>query len=120
MPLSTFLRAPGVPARAIMEVPGYAEIGVTINTCAQVPPVLRQEVAVSERDPGLLAAHGPVQGSGQRRKRRMSLSSAANLDQLILSSFSVSSYGPNISSRPARHMLHRQSWSRICPMTWNF
>lgn len=28
-----------------MEVLGHAEIGVTMNTCAHVPPVLRQEAA---------------------------------------------------------------------------
>ena len=42
---ATFLLAQGVPARTIMEVLGHAEIGVTMNTCAHVPPVLRQEAA---------------------------------------------------------------------------
>jgi integrase len=37
--------AQGVPARAIMEVLGHAEIGVTMNTYAHVLPVLRQEAA---------------------------------------------------------------------------
>ena len=42
---ATFLLAQGVPARAIMEVLGHAEIGVTMNTYAHVLPVLRQEAA---------------------------------------------------------------------------
>ncbi len=37
--------AQGVPARAIMEVLGHSEIGVTMNTYAHVLPVLRQEAA---------------------------------------------------------------------------
>jgi integrase len=37
--------AQGVPARAIMEVLGHAEIGVTMNTYAHVLPVLGQEAA---------------------------------------------------------------------------
>ena len=37
--------AKGVPDRVIMEVPGHAEIGVTMNTYAHVLPVLRQEAA---------------------------------------------------------------------------
>jgi integrase len=36
---------PGVPARAIMEVLGHAEIGVTMNTYTHVLPELRQEAA---------------------------------------------------------------------------
>jgi integrase len=43
--IGTFLLAQGVPARAIMEVLGHAEIGVTMNTYAHVLPVLRQEAA---------------------------------------------------------------------------
>jgi integrase len=35
----------GVPARAIMEVLGHSEIGVTMNTYAHVLPELRQEAA---------------------------------------------------------------------------
>jgi len=42
---ATFLLAQGVPPRAIMEVLGRAEIGVTMNTYAQVLPELRQEAA---------------------------------------------------------------------------
>jgi integrase len=42
---ATFPLAQGVPARAIMEVLGHAEIGVTMNTYAHVLPVLRQEAA---------------------------------------------------------------------------
>ena len=42
---ATFLLAQGVPARAIMDVLGHAEIGVTMNTYAHVLPVLRQEAA---------------------------------------------------------------------------
>jgi integrase len=42
---ATFLLAQDVPARAIMEVLGHAEIGVTMNTYAHVLPVLRQEAA---------------------------------------------------------------------------
>lgn len=42
---ATFLLAQGVPARAIMEVLGHGEIGVTINTYAHVLPQLRQEAA---------------------------------------------------------------------------
>jgi integrase len=42
---ATFLLAQGVPARAIMEVLGHAEIGVTMNTYAHVLPVLGQEAA---------------------------------------------------------------------------
>jgi integrase len=42
---ATFLLAQGVPARAIMEVLGHAEIGVKMNTYAHVLPVLRQEAA---------------------------------------------------------------------------
>jgi integrase len=42
---ATFLLAQGVPARAIMEVLGHAEIGVTMNTYAHVLPVPRQEAA---------------------------------------------------------------------------
>ena len=34
-----------MPARAIMDVLGHAEIGVTMNTYAHVLPVLRQEAA---------------------------------------------------------------------------
>jgi integrase len=37
---ATFLLAQGVPARAIMDVLGHAEIGVTMNTYAHVLPVL--------------------------------------------------------------------------------
>jgi hypothetical protein len=39
------LLAAGVPARAIMEVLGHSEIGVTMNTCAHVLPKLREEAA---------------------------------------------------------------------------
>lgn len=42
---ATFLLAQGVPARAIMEVLGHAEIGVTMNTYTHVLPKLRQEAA---------------------------------------------------------------------------
>jgi integrase len=42
---ATFLLAQGVPARAIMEVLGHGEIGVTMNTYAHVLPQLRQEAA---------------------------------------------------------------------------
>jgi integrase len=42
---ATFLLAQGVPARAIMDVLGHAEIGVTMNTYTHVLPVLRQEAA---------------------------------------------------------------------------
>ena len=42
---SAFLLAQAVPTRAIMEVLGHAEIGVTMNTYVHVPPVLRQEAA---------------------------------------------------------------------------
>jgi len=42
---ATFLLAQGVPARAIMDVLGHSEIGVTMNTYAHVLPVLRQEAA---------------------------------------------------------------------------
>jgi integrase len=37
--------AKGVPDRVIMEVLGHAEIGVTMNTYAHVPPVLLREAA---------------------------------------------------------------------------
>jgi integrase len=37
--------AKNVPDRVIMEVLGHAEIGVTMNTYAQVLPILRQEAA---------------------------------------------------------------------------
>jgi integrase len=40
---ATFLLAKNVPDRVIMEVLGYAEIGVTMNIYAHVLPVLRQE-----------------------------------------------------------------------------
>ena len=42
---ATFLLAQGVPARAIMDVLGNAEIRVMMNTYAHVLPVLRQEAA---------------------------------------------------------------------------
>lgn len=42
---ATFLLAQGVSPRAIMEVLGHAEIGVTMNTYAHVLPELRQEAA---------------------------------------------------------------------------
>jgi integrase len=42
---ATFLLAAGVPSRAIMEVLGHSEIGVTMNVYAHVPPELRQEAA---------------------------------------------------------------------------
>jgi integrase len=42
---ASFLLAQGVPARAIMEVLGHSEIGVTMNTYAHFLPVLRQEAA---------------------------------------------------------------------------
>jgi integrase len=42
---ATFLLAQGVPPRAIMEVLGHAEIGVTMNTSTHVLPELRQEAA---------------------------------------------------------------------------
>ena len=42
---ATFLFPHGVPPRAIMEVLGHAEIGVTMNTYAHVLPELRQEAA---------------------------------------------------------------------------
>jgi hypothetical protein len=42
---ATLLLAKGVPDRVIMQVLGHAEIGVTMNTCAHVLPVLRQEAA---------------------------------------------------------------------------
>jgi integrase len=42
---ATLLLAKGVPDRVIMEVPGHADIGVTMNTYAHVLPVLRQEAA---------------------------------------------------------------------------
>jgi integrase len=37
--------AAGIPARAIMEVLGHSEIGVTMNTYAHVLPQLREEAA---------------------------------------------------------------------------
>ena len=42
---ATFLLAQGVSPRAIMEVLGHAEIGVTMNTYTHVLPELRQEAA---------------------------------------------------------------------------
>lgn len=42
---ASFLLAQGVPARAIMEVLGHSEIGVTMNTYTHVLPELRQEAA---------------------------------------------------------------------------
>jgi integrase len=42
---ATFLLAKGVPARAIMDVLGHTEIGVTMNTYVHVLPELRQEAA---------------------------------------------------------------------------
>lgn len=42
---ATFLLAQRVPPRAIMEVLGHAEIGVTMNTYTHVLPELRQEAA---------------------------------------------------------------------------
>jgi hypothetical protein len=47
---ATFLLAQGVPARAIMDVLGHAEIGATMNTYAHVLPVLRQEAAEPSRN----------------------------------------------------------------------
>ena len=68
-------------------------------------PLSKPRYAFSGRGPGLLAGPRPRPGLGTTTETKMSSSSAANPDQLILSSFSVSSYGPNISSRPARQML---------------
>jgi integrase len=42
---ATFLLAAGIPARAIMDVLGHSEIGVTMNTYAHVLPQLREEAA---------------------------------------------------------------------------
>jgi integrase len=42
---ATFLLAKRVPPRAIMEVLGHSEIGVTMNTYTHVLPELRQEAA---------------------------------------------------------------------------
>jgi integrase len=42
---ATFLLAKNVLDRVIMEVLGYAEIGVMMNIYAHVLPVLRQEAA---------------------------------------------------------------------------
>ena len=42
---ATFLLAAGVKPRAIMEVLGHSEIGVTMNTYTHVLPALRQEAA---------------------------------------------------------------------------
>jgi integrase len=42
---ATFLLAGGIPARAIMELLGHSEIGVTMNTYAHVLPQLREEAA---------------------------------------------------------------------------
>ena len=42
---ATFLLAKGIPARAIMDVLGHTEIGVTMNTYVHVLPELRQEAA---------------------------------------------------------------------------
>jgi integrase len=42
---ATFLLAAGVTPRAIMEVLGHSEIGVTMNTYTHVLPALRQEAA---------------------------------------------------------------------------
>jgi integrase len=42
---ASFLLASGIPARAIMEVLGHSEIGVTMNTYAHVLPQLRVEAA---------------------------------------------------------------------------
>jgi integrase len=42
---ASFLLASGIPARAIMEVLGHSEIGVTMNTYAHVLPQLREEAA---------------------------------------------------------------------------
>jgi integrase len=42
---ATFLLAAGIPARAIMEVLGHSEIGVTMNTYAHVLPQLREDAA---------------------------------------------------------------------------
>lgn len=48
---ATFLLAQGVPPRAIMEVLGHAEIGVTMNTYTHVLPQLRQEAADAIDEP---------------------------------------------------------------------
>jgi integrase len=53
---ATFLLAQGVPARAIMEVLGHAEIGVTMNTYVHVLPVLRREAADAIDEVAALAA----------------------------------------------------------------
>lgn len=42
---ATFLLAAGVAPRAIMDVLGHSEIGVTMNTYAHVLPGLRQQAA---------------------------------------------------------------------------
>ncbi len=42
---ATFLLAAGVKPRAIMELLGHSEIGVTMNVYAHVLPELRQEAA---------------------------------------------------------------------------
>ena len=42
---ASFLLASGIPARAIMEVLGHSDIGVTMNTYAHVLPQLRVEAA---------------------------------------------------------------------------
>jgi len=57
---ATFLLAQGVPARAIMDVLGHAEIGVTMNTYAHVLPVLHQEAA----DASTSCSEGDVSGFG--------------------------------------------------------
>lgn len=42
---ATFMLAAGVSARAIMEVLGHSEIGITMNTCTHVLPEDRREAA---------------------------------------------------------------------------
>jgi integrase len=42
---ATFMMAAGIPARTIMEVLGYSEIGVTMNTYTQVLTQLREDAA---------------------------------------------------------------------------
>ena len=113
--------------------PGLAPTWATSESarCARVGHPSSERCSLGSQGPGraLHSANrtqgrssGPGSCSGFWSAAEMLISSelGPTLDQMILSSFSVSSYGPNISSRPTWYRPHPKPSTRIGPMTRNF
>jgi hypothetical protein len=107
----------GMGRRSCGRLSGDSDHRLDLDIEARLPCNL---AAVSEQDLGRRNGPGPVRVSWPAAGTHASGELRPTLDQMILSSFSVSSYGPNISSRPTWYRAHPKPSTRIGPVTRNF